>query len=70
MDIYIPYFDEINKQVKRVYIGSQFMGHATIDDMIKDFKEAHNGLDYVMNCFSFRWTGQTQIGPSMEQLEI
>ena len=32
--------------MKRVYIGSQSMRHATVDDMIKDFKEAHNGLDY------------------------
>ena len=53
MDIYMTYFDEINKQVKHVYIGSQFMGHATVDDMIKDFKEAHNGLDYEISLIQF-----------------
>ena len=53
MYIHIIYFDEINKQVKRVYIGSQFIGHATVDDMIKDFKEAHNVLDYAMNLIQF-----------------
>ena len=39
--------------MKHVYIDSQFMGHATVDDMIKDFKEAHNVLDYVMNLILF-----------------
>ena len=57
MDIYIIYFDEINKQVKHVYIGSQFMGHATVDDMIKGFKEAHNGLDYEINLIQFSMDG-------------
>ena len=57
MDRHIIYFDEINKQVKHVYICSQFMGHATVDDMIKDFKEAHNGLDYVMNLIQFSMDG-------------
>ena len=57
MDGHIIYFDEINKQVKHVYICSQFMGHATVDDMIKDFKEAHNGLDYVMNLIQFSMDG-------------
>ena len=49
MDVPIIYFDEFNKQVKLACIGSQFMGHATVDDMIKGFKEAHSGLDDVMN---------------------
>ena len=53
MYVHIIYFDEINKQVKRVYIGSQFIGHATVDDMIKDFKEADNVLDYAMNLIQF-----------------
>ena len=57
MDGHIIYFDQINKQVKHVYIGSQFMGHATVDDMIKDFKKAHNGLDYVMNLIQFSMDG-------------
>ena len=57
MDIYITYFGEINKQVKHVYIGSQFMGHATVDDMIKDFKEAHDGLDYEINMIQFSMDG-------------
>ena len=57
MDGHIIYFDEISKQVKHVYIGSQFMGHATVDEMIKDFKEAHNGLDYVMNLIQFSMDG-------------
>ena len=56
-DVHIIYLDEINKQVKRVYIGSQFMGHAAVDDMIKDFREAHNGLDYVMNFIQFLMDG-------------
>ena len=49
MDVPVIYFDEFNKQVKLACIGSQFMGHATVDDMIKGFKEAHSGLDDVMN---------------------
>ena len=43
--------------MKHLYNGSQFMGHATVDDMIKDFKEAHNGLDYVMNLIQFLMDG-------------
>ena len=56
MDVHI-YFDEINKQVKCVCIISKFMGHPTVDDMIKDFKEAHDGLDYVMNLIHFWMDG-------------
>ena len=57
MYVHIIYFDELNKQVKRVYIGSQFIGHATVDDMIKDSKEAHNVLDYAMNLIQFSMDG-------------
>ena len=47
MDIHLLYFDEKLRRVNRVYIGSQFMGHATAEDTLKDFKTAHKDLDIV-----------------------
>lgn len=37
-------FDETTNKVKRLYLNSQFMGHATVSDVMGDFKKAHNGL--------------------------
>ena len=49
MDVHILYFNEKTKLIERVYIGSQFMGHATHTDTMEDFKKAHEGLDIVHN---------------------
>ena len=37
MDIHVFYFDETKRNVQTVYLGSQFMGHGAVDDML-DFK--------------------------------
>ena len=49
IDVRIIYFDETTNRVKRVCLNSQFMGHATMSDMMKDFKKAHNGFDIISN---------------------
>ena len=41
MDIHVFYFDETKRNVQRVYLGSQFMRHGTVDDIMLDFKKAH-----------------------------
>ena len=33
----------------RVYLNSQFMGHASVSDMMEDFKKVHNGPDIINN---------------------
>ena len=37
MDIHVRYWDETKNQVSTRYFGSQFMGHASADDMLKHF---------------------------------
>ena len=57
MDVHIIYFDETTNRVKRVYLNSQFMVHATVSDMMEDFKKAHNDLDIINNLvqLSINW---------------
>ena len=65
MDLHIIYFDEINRQIKRVYIGMpQLMAWSKISRKLT--------IVWIMwwIWFSFRWMGQTQIGPSIKQLVI
>ena len=57
MDIHILYFNEESKLVERTYLGSQFMGHATHEDTLVDFKEAHKGLDIVHNLVQLSMDG-------------
>ena len=45
MDIHFIFFDVAKLSVKRCYIGSQFMGHATHEDTLRDFKLSVYGLN-------------------------
>ena len=45
MDVHIIYFDETSNSIKRIYLNSQFMRHATVSDM----KRAHYGHDIIKN---------------------
>jgi hypothetical protein len=47
MDIHVSYFNEESRRVTRHYIGAQFLGHATAEDTMNDFKKAHENLDIV-----------------------
>ena len=49
MDIHIIHFNEETKRVSCDYLGSQFMGHGTADDIMKDFQKAHKDLDIINN---------------------
>ena len=57
MDIHILYYNESTKLVERVYLGSQFMGHATQMDTMMEFKQAHEGLDTVYNLVQLSMDG-------------
>ena len=57
MNVHIIYFDEATNRVKRIYLNSQFMGHATVSDMMEDFKKAHNGLDIINNLVQLSMDG-------------
>ena len=43
--IHFIFFDVAKQSVKRCYIGSQFMGHATHEDTLRDFKVSVDGLN-------------------------
>ena len=45
IDIHVIFFGVAKLSVERFYIGSQFMGHATHEDTLRDFKKAHQVLD-------------------------
>ena len=47
MDIHSIFFDLAKLSVEQFYIGSQFMGPATHEDTLLDFKKDHQGLDIV-----------------------
>ena len=61
MDVHIIYFYETTNRVKRVYLNSQFMGHATVSGMKDYFKKVHNGLDIINKVIinnRCQWMGQ------------
>ena len=49
MDIDIIHYKEKTKCVSCDYLGSQFLGHGTSDDIMKDFQKAHKDLDVINN---------------------
>ena len=57
MDIHVFYFDETKRNVQRVYLGSQFMGHGAVDDIMLDFKKAHKDLGIVNNLVQLSMDG-------------
>ena len=57
MDVHIIYFDETTNRVKKVYLNFQFMVHATVSDMMENFKKAHNGLDIISNLVQLSMDG-------------
>ena len=57
MDLHILYHDKKTSQVQRVYLDSQFMGHATVDDTMAEFKKAHKDLGIVNNLVQLSMDG-------------
>ena len=57
MDIHIIHFNEETKRVSCDYLGSQFMGHGTADDIMKDFQKAHKDLDIINNLVQLSMDG-------------
>ena len=49
LDVHIISFDENAKQIKRNYIGSEFIGHGDEETVVTAFKSVHGKLDYVHN---------------------
>lgn len=49
MDIHIIYFNE--KLIEYRYIGSEFLGYASHQDIFAEFKKSHEGLDIAHNLF-------------------
>lgn len=49
MDIHLIYFDDESKRLKRLYIGTQFMGTATTKETLETFEELHGKLDDAHN---------------------
>jgi hypothetical protein len=49
MDVHVIYFDGVEKQVIRRYLGSTFLGHSAHSDLLKAFTLVHEGLDYKRN---------------------
>ena len=47
--MHIISFDENAKQIKRNYIGSEFIGHGVAETAVKTFKSVHGKLDYIHN---------------------
>ena len=56
-DLHLIYFDEVNLQLKRVYLDSQFIGHGSGTDLLKTFKEIHHDVDYVKNLMQISMDG-------------
>lgn len=44
LDVHISFFDNSSGQVSTQYLGSQFLGHATADDLVEKFGEASKDL--------------------------
>ena len=65
----IYYFDKTSSRVKRVYLNSQFMGHATVSDVMEDFKKTRNGLDFINNLVQLPMDGPNVNWAFLEELE-
>ena len=50
MTVHIHFFDNSYGQVSTQYLGSQFLGHATADDLVEKFGEASKDL----SCWNLR----------------
>ena len=49
MDVQETLFDSNKQEVVRSFIGSYFMGHASVEDTLASLKEVHKDLDLVHN---------------------
>ena len=49
MDAHLPYYKEETKQVERVYLGSQFMGHGAANNIMNDFKKVYKEFSAAIN---------------------
>ena len=63
------YFDETKRNVPRVYLGSQFMGHGAVDDIMLDFKKAHKDLYIVNNLVQLSMDGPNVNWAVLDSLE-
>ena len=45
------------------------MGHATVSDMMEDFKKTHNGLDFINNLVQLPMDGPNINWAFLEELE-
>lgn len=46
MDVHIRFYDKSGGKVSTRYFGSQFLGHATADDLVRHFVECMKDLNY------------------------
>ena len=69
MDIHVFYYNETKRNVQRVYLGSQFMGHGAVDDIMLDFKKAHKNLDIVNNLVQLSMDGPNVNWTFLDSLE-
>ena len=51
MDIHIIYYNKKTKLIECCYIGSEFLGYASHQDIFAEFKKSHEGLDITNNLF-------------------
>ena len=58
MDINIIYFTKKTKLVECWYIGSEFFGYASHQDIFAEVKKSNEGLDITHNLFKISWTDQ------------
>ena len=49
LHVRIILFDENARQIKRNYIGSEFLGHGDAETVVKVFKSVHGKLEFVHN---------------------
>ena len=57
MDIHIIYFNEKAKLIEFCYIGSEFLGYASHQDIFAEFKKSHESLDITHNLFKISMDG-------------
>ena len=57
LDVHIILFDENARQIKRNYIGSEFLGHEDAETVVKAFKSVRGKLEFVHNLVQISMDG-------------
>ena len=57
LDVHIILFDENARQIKRNYIGSEFLGHEDAETVVKAFKSVCGKLEFVHNLVQISMDG-------------